>query len=594
MSVDSPGSVVAYGHGVELRLRADVRMVARRMFGGAKQTRSDVIRLTLTPENARTLKMLLAGFALELDAAAARMLEIGLTELEHRQRVVASVLRGGARDHVEVDLARPAREYQIDVVRLLRAVRGVLCADDMGLGKTVSAIACIAAIPEMRPAIVVVPSNLTHQWRRKFREFAPTLAVHVAEKTKPYDISAVSAAALKRDYNPEARHHPDVLVLSYTQIDGWSSVLTSAPWRSIVLDEVQALRAGDKTARYRAVRAVSSTVSYRLGLSGTPIYNYAGEIFWVLSALAPDVLGEREEFAREWCSQDERVTDPEALGARLRESGVMLRRTRRDVGLQLPHVERIVQPTDCSPHAVERIGGAAGELARVLLAQSGHTSLERMRAASEMINQLRQATGIGKAPAVAAFVRELVEEGRRVILYGFHRAVYDIWRESFRDPANGPPIPVRMITGSETPTQKDDAVRDFCREGGARVLIVSLRSGAGIDGLQHVCSTVVFGELDWSPKVHDQCVMRVDRDGQTDPVQAYFCASEIGADPIMVEVNGAKRNNSEPVIDPDDARARREAAASDDTTLDELPSDITQRVARSIVDGSYLRPRGET
>ena len=228
-------------------------------------------------------------------------------------------------------------------------------------------------------------------------------------------------------------------------------------------------------------------------------------------------------------------------------------------------------------------------------AQRGHPNRKPVVLMRELIRLFTNADDVvfdGYAGSGTTGVAALAE-GRRVILYGFHRAVYDIWRESFRDPANGPPIPVRMITGSETPTQKDDAVRDFCREGGARVLIASRRSGAGIDGLQHVCSTVVFGELDWSPKVHDQCVMRVDRDGQTEPVQAFFCASEIGADPIMVEVNGAKRNNSEPVIDPDDARARREEAAGDDTTLDEIPSDITQRVARSIVDGSYLRPRGE-
>lgn len=596
MTAVSQGSVVIGPNGqLELHLRADVRMVARRMFGGSKQTRSDVLFVSPTPENARTLKMLLAGFELDVHADARRVLDNALLSLEERRRVVESVLRGGARDHVSAELARPAREYQLDVVRMLRATRGLLCADDMGLGKTVSAIACIASIPDMRPAVVLVPSNLTHQWRRKFREFAPSLTVHTAEKTKPYDISAVSSAALKRDYNPAARHHPDVLILSYTQIDGWSEVLTRPPWRSLVMDEVQALRAGDKTHRYRAVRAVSSTVEYRLGLSGTPIYNYAGEIFWVLSAIDPAILGEREEFAREWCSYEERVNDPEALGARLLESGVMMRRTRRDVGLQLPPVERIVQPVDCSPEKVQGVGGDAAELARLLLSQSGYTSVQRMRAASEMINGLRQATGIGKAPAVASFVRELVGEGRRVILYGYHRAVYDIWRASFRDRANGEPISVRMITGSETPAEKDASVSDFCREGGAQVLIISLRSGAGIDGLQHVCSTVVFGELDWSPKVHDQCVMRVDRDGQKDPVQAFFCASDIGADPIMIEVNGAKRNNSEPVIDPNESRERREAAEGASgaaETLDELPDDITRRVAQSILSGDYLRPGG--
>src|SRR5579884_3848269 len=44
---------------------------------------------------------------------------------------------------------------------------------------------------------------------------------------------------------------------------------------------------------------------------------------------------------------------------------------------------------------------------------------------------------------------------------------------------------------------------------------MSLRSGAGLDGLQEDCTVGVFGELDWSPEQHRQCIGRLDRDGQT-------------------------------------------------------------------------------
>ena len=50
-----------------------------------------------------------------------------------------------------------------------------------------------------------------------------------------------------------------------------------------------------------------------------------------------------------------------------------------------------------------------------------------------------------------------------------------------------------------TPTGLDDFI-----DGDARVLMMSLRSGAGLDGLQEVSHTAVFGELDWSPGVHRQ------------------------------------------------------------------------------------------
>ena len=78
-------------------------------------------------------------------------------------------------------------------------------------------------------------------------------------------------------------------------------------------------------------------------------------------------------------------------------------------------------------------------------------------------------------------------------------------------------------------------------DGDCNLLIISLRAGAGLDGLQEKCNIVVFGELDWSPSVHEQCFGRVYRDGQSLPVSAYFMIAEDGSDPIISSVLGVKR-----------------------------------------------------
>ncbi|MGV3617929.1 MAG: hypothetical protein ACO1SV_21600 [Fimbriimonas sp.] len=104
-----------------------------------------------------------------------------------------------------------------------------------------------------------------------------------------------------------------------------------------------------------------------------------------------------------------------------------------------------------------------------------------------------------------------------------------------------------MYTGTESPAQKVGSVRRFT-EGHSKVFICSLRSGAGLDGLQHACSTVVFGELDWSPQVMDQVVGRLDREGQQKPVTAYFLTIDDGADPFMLEVLGSKQSQSDGIL----------------------------------------------
>ena len=166
-----------------------------------------------------------------------------------------------------------------------------------------------------------------------------------------------------------------------------------------------------------------------------------------------------------------------------------------------------------------------------------------MRAAGELDGLVRQATGVAKAPYVAEFVRLLLESGEKVVLFGWHREVYSIWMEKLAD---FNPV---MYTGSESPAQKQRAKEAFV-SGDSQVLIMSLRAGAGLDGLQHVCSTVVYGELDWSPGVHEQCTGRVYRDEQGNPVMVYFLVSEDGSDPIVSDVLGVKREQIEGVRNP--------------------------------------------
>jgi hypothetical protein len=153
----------------------------------------------------------------------------------------------------------------------------------------------------------------------------------------------------------------------------------------------------------------------------------------------------------------------------------------------------------------------------------------------------------------------LLETEDKIVLFGWHRDVYDIWMEALAE------FHPMLYTGSETPKHKDaakaafigdDAARERREQGlgpapwECRILIMSLRSGAGVDGLQEVSSVAVFGELDWSPKVHEQAIGRLFRDGQTSAVAAYFCVSHEGADPLMAEALELKEQQSTAIVHP--------------------------------------------
>lgn len=502
-----------------------VTMRVKRIFPRVDQRSADSLWLRATPEVARDLEWLLERYPLQLLGPAAERVTALAARHRERETTRAQILAGDHRLELK-EPARPARDYQLQAADLCHASGGLLLADDVGLGKTFSALLLLRD-PETLPAVVVTLTHLPRQWAREVEASLPWLTTHIAKRGEAYDVDA------------------DVLILNYAKLAGWADHLRGQA-RTVIFDEVHELRRAG-SAKYSAASMVAEGAAWRMGLSATPVYNYGGEIYSVMNILTPDVLGSRQEFLREWGGSEMandriRLSNPAALGMYLRDQGLMLRRTRTDVHREIPDPIRIVHDIEHDPAELEAIAGDVRALAE-LIADTTSDRTERFRAAGEMDWRMRQATGIGKAAYVAEFVRLLLESEEKVVLFGWHRAVYDTWMTAL---AEFKPV---LYTGSESTNQKHAAAAAFV-EGDSRVLIMSLRSGAGLDGLQHVASVAVFGELDWSPAMHDQCIGRLARDGQEATVAAYFLVTDDGTDPPMTQVLELKRQQSEPIRDP--------------------------------------------
>lgn len=521
----------------EISAEPSVANRLRRHFPRAEQYEAGMIRIAATDEVCRDLLWFIARFPLVVDRVD--VLQEGSKRHEEVETTVAELL-AARRPPPRIELAQPPREYQMTAAALLAARHALLLADDVGVGKTVTAI-CSMVDPENLPCVVVAPPHLLkHQWPNQVATFAPHLKCHVIKKGRPYDL--IKSKARQRDLWPDRL--PDVIFISYYMLVGWADTLARFA-RMAVFDEVHKLRHPD-TNIYSGARVLVSSLRTRLGMSATPVYNYGGEIYNVLEIIHPGALGERDEFIREWCitgGEKARLRDPEEFSAYLRREGYMLRRTREDVGRELPPLQKIEHEVDVDQAVIDRAESDAMSLARVILAASEKSRGDKRNASAELDAFMRQWTGVAKAPHVAAFVDLLVESGEQVVLFGWHREVYSIWMDRLKD---AKPV---MYTGSESPTQKAAAIDAFT-SGESRVLIMSLRSGEGVDGLQFACRTVVFGELDWSPAVHEQCIGRVNRDGNAGGTVAYFLTCDQGSDPIVAEVCGIKRAQQQGLLNP--------------------------------------------
>jgi hypothetical protein len=521
---------------------AHVRNKLKRVFPAIEQDRVTGLKLTDNPQNCRDLLWFLDRYP--MDVPQADKMRAGAEFHQSMEAKVAQLLSASAPPD-DFELTLPPRDYQKVAATLCETKRGLLLGDKVGLGKSISAI-CPMTRGVNLPALVVTLPHLQEQWQRYLLKFAPQLKTHILKVGTPYDLTK-PAHRKKGDTSPEeAPRFPDVIISNYHKLNGWADELAGVV-KYVVFDEIQELRRSE-SLKYSAAKQIARAASLRMGLSATPIYNYGAEFFNVIDMLMPDSLGTREEFLREWCA-NQSVRDPKAFGEYLRTEGLLLVRTRKDVGRELPPVNKIVHPIEANLIALEAVKSTAVELAQTILAANQSFRNEKFMASSEFNVLMRQATGVAKAPYVAEFVRMLLESEEKVVLFGWHHDVYAIWQEALKD---FNPV---MYTGKESSVQKEASKAAFV-SGDSRVLIISLRAGAGLDGLQEVCRTAVIGELDWSPGVHEQNVGRLDRDPESGimdelgPVFAYFLVANDGSDPVMADVLGLKKAQIDGVRDP--------------------------------------------
>lgn len=504
------------------QLAPHVAIAFKRMFPRVPVTSTE-IGISDTDEVRADLHWFMSRYPLdhdewdELDAAVDRL----AYRAAERERILLPTWKPGELQGFKEGKA--AYLYQTQAAKIAVANGGMLLGDDVGLGKTISAIAALLFGAPL-PAAIVVQPHLAGQWKKRIEEFS-SLRVHIIKGRTPYDL-------------PEA----DVYIFKYSNVAGWVDVIKEGLFRSVVYDEIQELRHGYGTSKGAAAGVLSNRAEFRMGLTATPVYNYGDEMHAVMEFVKPDLLGDWSEFIREWCSSGRIVSNPDGLGSYLRDTGYFLRRTEDDptVDASMPPPNILEWEIDHDLAAVEGEQEIARQLAQTVLRGS---FAEAGRAARELDMKMRQLTGIAKARAVAAYVALLLKDSPRVLLAGWHREVYDIWRDAL-----APFNPV-MYTGSESAAGKQRSVDAFCG-GDSRVMMMSLRSGAGLDGLQYHCNDAVVGELDWSPQVHYQFFGRLRRPGQAKQVNAHYLHTNWGSDPVLLEMLGIKADQSRGINDP--------------------------------------------
>lgn len=533
------------------KLEPHVSMRLKQVFTFINKTKTFPFYVDNTPLLCADLSWFLLRYPLEISETDAALLH--QNENKHKQTLndMEAIFMPDYHPH-QIVIKEPyeARPYQLKAAELHKIQKRFLLGDDIGLGKTLTSILTLLQ-KETLPAAVVVQAHLPKQWKEEQIEKFTNLKVHIITKSSNYNL-------------PPA----DVYIFKYTSLSGWVETFKSGYFKSAIFDEIQEVRRA-QSSKHQSCRVLSQNVEYVMGLSATPIYNYGDEMYHVMNIIDDKVLGTFDEFQREWCTYKGGKTvvmDPAALGSYLREQHVFLRRTRKEVGRELPPLNKVVHTIEHDAHEAAKSYDIARDLAIKVTTSSSF--VERGVAARDLDIYMRLVTGVSKAKFVAAYCRIFLENNIPILVAGWHRQVYEIWQKEL---AEFNPV---LYTGTESIAQKHESKRKFI-EGETNCMFISLRSGIGLDGLQHRCRDVIYGELDWSPMVHEQLAGRLRRDGNEEQVTAYYPVSEFGSDPVMIGMLGLKSSQSEGIINPFETSAV--VQLSDESRIQLLAQDILKK-----------------
>ncbi len=397
---------------------------------------------------------------------------------------------------------------------LTKSYGNALLADEMGLGKTVQTLAYLASEKQTFPALIVAPLVTLNNWQREIEKFMKKKSRNgkIVEDMHP-------SSVLIRTGRCQDLGKYDFYIVNYDLLHKRLDDLSKLNIRTIVCDEVQHLRS-KSTKKYAAVKKLAAleTVKYRIGLSGTPIYNRGSEIWPIVDILRPGLLGTFEEFCQYFCYVNEKgkaivlENKRASLGEELRKH-VMLRRKKSDVLKELKEKVRYKEFIDSD------INYYYGELDKIWKRleeeqKIATTAFDRFSSYKRAIQSERQAAAFAKVPHVIEFVKNIMEIEESVVVFCHHKAIHELLHKSLAEYSPS------SIIGGQTDKERQNNIDRF-QNGDTKLMVAGLRAGnVGINLSR--ARYVIFAELDWSPAIHRQGEDRLHRIGQKNTVFAYY------------------------------------------------------------------------
>lgn len=456
-------------------------------------------------------------------------------------------LQGTGVDEIRLPAGSKPYPFQIAGVQRIIMRKRLLLGDDRGTGKTFQSL---AAINLLRPQRIVIgcPAFLVDNWAKECEKWL-------------CDPRSITILGRGKKQAP----HAGIVILPFSLGHKFAEpLLNGPPIDYLIADQCEQLKSpgARRTVPWLGEAGLFAKAERVVATTGSPIPNNPLEIHGLLSALSPEMRISREAFQVAYCSTFRGVTtvatkrggeasvefeknsgkNEAALNAELRASGTMVRRLKADVLEQLPP-KRVfcvyLTPTGAIEDLVQE------ELTLYQMLETKLMTPQEMIALQGHVANVRARLGLLKAPKIAEYVRFVIGQGEtRVVVFMLHLAAIEAVRKSFE----GTRIKVRVLTGAQSPRERDQHVTEFQRPGGCEVAVCQIKA-AGLGLTMTAARVVVLGEISWTPTDNDEAADRCWRIGQERPVEVPVLTWPHAVEERVLHTNAVKAISSQKILD---------------------------------------------
>ncbi|XP_064401335.1 SWI/SNF-related matrix-associated actin-dependent regulator of chromatin subfamily A-like protein 1 isoform X1 [Halichondria panicea] len=453
----------------------------------------------------------------ELDLIPRPVVNLFLSQLQAQSHSIQAKSHSSVIDwsRIETKLSTALMEFQKEGVEYsIKRDGRVLIADDMGLGKTLQAIAVMSYYRSDWPLLVVCPSSVRLTWAEAFKRWIPSLVdadINVILTTKGCGSFCL------------------VNIISYDLLVRMSKDITEHRFSAIIADESHFLK-NYRTARSKAAIPVIKSARRAVLLSGTPALSRPIELYTQITAVDKNFrLVSHTQFGLRYCNGVKSQFGWDFSGASnmselqlYLEDSIMIRRMKSEVLDQLPSKTRKMVLLDLSS-----LKGGSKEWKDYKRQLNDAGKLKKLERRTALL-PLFDVTGKMKLPAVKDYILDMLEGGRKIIVFGHHVSVLNGLCEALDKKA----ITYIRIDG-KTPADMRQALCDqFQHSEQCQVAVLSITTAnAGLT--LTAASTVIFAELFWNPGILVQAEDRAYRIGQKSSVNVHYLIAKDTVDDFI-------------------------------------------------------------